>query len=117
MGVAVDNSGLVWLISYFELLTFNGQEFKEIQYSDPFNDNESGYSQILIDEDNIVWLYGNEQIYSIQEHKWQKHNTGLSKETYVITMSNNPVSKEIFVSSPEGVAIYNLDSTNKCNSI
>ncbi|MDM1098164.1 hypothetical protein HXZ81_16270 [Myroides odoratimimus] len=115
MGVAVDNSGLVWLISYFELLTFNGQEFKEIQYSDPFNDNESGYSQILIDEDNIVWLYGNEQIYSIQEHKWQKHNTGLSKETYVIRMSNNLVSKEIFVSSPEGGAIYKNQKWNFIN--
>ncbi|KZE77642.1 hypothetical protein AV926_14045 [Myroides marinus] len=106
MRVTIDKSGLLWVISDFELLTFNGKDFEEIQYNDPFNDDESGYSNILIDVNNVVWIYGNNQLYSIKDHIWQKHNTGLSKETYIITMSENPISKEIFISSPEGVVIY-----------
>ncbi len=105
MKIAVDKSELVWVISSFELLTFNGKDFKKMQYNDSLND--PGYHRILIDTNDIVWLNQDREIYSIKNHKWQKHPLNLSYNNSVYNITENPKKQEILVSFEGGLAIYN----------
>jgi ligand-binding sensor domain-containing protein len=104
--IAIDRNGVIWVTIDDGLMTFDGTKFNRAEQNITEKGKYFSYYAIAVDNDNVKWTYGKDNIYSYNDKEWkiyQKNDIGMDGAYEIV---NNPSSGEVFFCADEGLVIY-----------
>ncbi|WP_299182797.1 two-component regulator propeller domain-containing protein [uncultured Chryseobacterium sp.] len=104
--IAIDNNGVIWLTVDEGLVKFDGTKFINAEQNITEKGKFFSYYAIDVDNDNVKWVYGTNNIYSYNDKEWTKYDPKVIGIDGAYKIINNPKTNEVFFCSDEGLTIY-----------
>jgi sugar lactone lactonase YvrE len=104
--IAIDKNGIIWLTTDGGLVKLIGNKFENAEQDITKKKEHFSYHALGADNENTIWVYGGNRIYSYNDKKWTVYDPREIGIDGAYEIINNPKTGEVFFCSDEGLTIY-----------